>query len=156
MPSHPTHFSLSPLYFHNFLLGFAAFITLCSLKTLQIMTRPMVKRTRVTWGNDEIHQLLDFLISNKAKLSQAGGYPTSIFTAASSHLGPNKNSATTSSKWSTLKRTYNAIEAYCQRSSVHWDNDNGANIVTESEVVAWDTFISSSPVCISLHFYLRI
>ncbi|KAI9574723.1 hypothetical protein HD554DRAFT_1983576, partial [Boletus coccyginus] len=110
------------------------------------MTRPTAKRTRVTWGNDEVHQLLDFLISNKAKLSQAGGYPTSVFTAASLHLGPDKNSATTSSKWSTLKRTYNAIEAYRQRSSVHWDNDNGANIVTESEAAAWDAFLSSSPL----------
>ena len=144
MPSHPTHLILPRLYFHNFLLGFSAFITLCSLKTLQVMSKSSAtKRTCVSWSTNEVHQLLDFLISNASKLADTGGFQTPIFTAASSFLGGDKIPTTIASKWATLKRTYTAIESYRHRSGVHWDNVNGVNIITESEVLAWNTFIST-------------
>ncbi|KIK40436.1 hypothetical protein CY34DRAFT_39543, partial [Suillus luteus UH-Slu-Lm8-n1] len=100
---------------------------------------------KAQWNLAEIEAFLTYLISVKSTMAGTD-FKEITFNVAAQKIaskqtsGPLQTRAQCKNKWGLL--VYNAIEAYCNKSSCYWDNEHGTNIEGSSAEALWDEYVS--------------
>ncbi|KAG1868309.1 hypothetical protein DFJ58DRAFT_723563 [Suillus subalutaceus] len=108
------------------------------------MAQPEITQTaannlkpKAQWQDSEVDILLQHFIQNHAVIGNGGNFSGPTFNSAATAInsdetiqtmGPPKMGNMVKTKWTTLKKIFNQIEAYCNVSGFHWDNVRGAGI----------------------------
>ncbi|KAI9570787.1 hypothetical protein HD554DRAFT_2242167 [Boletus coccyginus] len=130
--------------FYRVLRGIEGIAALCGYHALRLMSNTYPKKPRTSWLDHEVNSLLDFLYTRREKLGDAGVFPLTVYHEGAALFGNDKTSSTVSSKWGNLKQIYLSIQTYLGRSGTHWDNVNGANICSRSELEDWNQWIQTT------------
>ncbi|KIM52220.1 hypothetical protein SCLCIDRAFT_32832 [Scleroderma citrinum Foug A] len=137
------------------LLIIAALANLISHSCLELVAEEMSQGSRtpnVSWSRPEEHNLLSFLISQKLDGRMGDGlFRHSTWTAAAAHMvvvtqpppATIKTAKSCKGKYGTFKTTYRVINEWRRLSGVHWDNENGANIVGAYAEKVWADFLKA-------------
>ena len=121
---------------------------------------------KVVWSTEETDTFIDYLVAHHSEAGNGGNFKTATFTAAAQDIspllkfGPPKTEKMCKTKWvsmsgsiscalssctdahTQLKATYAAIQKYQSTTSgTHWDNENGANIITKADSNVWEGYI---------------
>ncbi|KAI5982114.1 hypothetical protein EDD15DRAFT_2374054 [Pisolithus albus] len=111
-------------------------------------------KDRAHWTEEEKEALIGFLAEQKISGKMGdGSFKPAIWNAAADHLaekfpnqkGPMKTAEMCKGKVTSLKAILRDINLWRARSGKHWDNVNGANIVTEDEEKDYQEWIGSRP-----------
>ncbi|KIK12789.1 hypothetical protein PISMIDRAFT_18473 [Pisolithus microcarpus 441] len=106
------------------------------------------------WTEEEKEALISFLSEQKISGKMGdGSFKPAIWNAAADHLaekflnqkGPMKTAEMCKGKVTSLKTVLRDINLWRAHSGKHWDNVNGANIVTEDEEKDYQEWIGSQP-----------
>ncbi|KAF9236385.1 hypothetical protein BU15DRAFT_50176 [Melanogaster broomeanus] len=103
---------------------------------------------KASWNAAEVTAFIDYLHEHRAERGDTGNFKLSTYNLAALAIafhrtvGPAKTGLMCKTKWTVMKRIYNAIETYRNRSGFHWDHDRGANIEGEAAEAVWNEYIS--------------
>ncbi|KAF9230197.1 hypothetical protein BU15DRAFT_57497, partial [Melanogaster broomeanus] len=117
--------------------------------------QPKATSKRTQWTPEEEAELIAFLITHKAS-SGDNNFKAQTFKQAAEHIvikfplpattskgytiPAAKTGSSCSTKWSKLKKLYNAILDLKNASGMHYDNDRGANICDATQSM-WDAYL---------------
>ncbi|KAG2337271.1 hypothetical protein BDR05DRAFT_952723, partial [Suillus weaverae] len=125
----------------------AAIIICIQIQLVNMVRKPGPQQPKAQWNSAKIEAFLTYLISVKSTMAGTN-FKEVTFNAAAQEIaskqtsGPPKTGAQCKNKWGSLKLVYNAIEAYCNKSGCHWDNNHRANIEGSSAEAVWDEYVS--------------
>ncbi|KAJ7774150.1 hypothetical protein DFH07DRAFT_702726, partial [Mycena maculata] len=103
-----------------------------------------------SWSPSETKELLDFLVTQKAKAGDGGNFPGSVWTAASALLDPKvtkggpKTAKVCLNKYTQLRGIFKVIRELQNVSGWHWSDTTGASITAETKSL-WDDYVKAHP-----------
>ncbi|KAJ7745552.1 hypothetical protein DFH07DRAFT_977346 [Mycena maculata] len=98
---------------------------------------------KASWSPSETKELLDFLVTQKAKAGDRGNFPGSVWTAASALLDP-KTAKVCLNKYTQLCGIFKVIRELQNVSGWHWSDTTGASITAETKS-SWDDYVKAHP-----------
>ncbi|KIO08874.1 hypothetical protein M404DRAFT_22688 [Pisolithus tinctorius Marx 270] len=133
----------------------AALATLISESCLELVTEDMPSdKDRANWTEEEKEALVTFLVDEKiAGKMGNGSFKSATWSVAAAHInkkfpkqkGVMKTSDMCRGKLSNLKSMLRDINLWRGHSGKHWDNENGANIISESEESDFKEWLAGQP-----------
>ncbi|KIO08096.1 hypothetical protein M404DRAFT_23368 [Pisolithus tinctorius Marx 270] len=111
-------------------------------------------KDRANWTEEEKEALVTFLVDEKiAGKMGNGSFKSATWSAAAAHInkkflkqkGAMKTSDMCRGKLSNLKSMLRDINLWRGHSGKHWDNENGANIISESEESDFKEWLAGQP-----------
>ncbi|KIO08078.1 hypothetical protein M404DRAFT_23348 [Pisolithus tinctorius Marx 270] len=133
----------------------AALATLVSESCLKLVTEDMPSdKDQANWTEEEKEALVAFLVDEKITGKMGNGlFKSATWSAAAAHInkkfpkqkGAMKTSDMCRGKLSNLKSMLRDINLWRGCSGKHWDNENGANIISESEESDFKEWLAGRP-----------
>ncbi|KAG1763982.1 hypothetical protein EV702DRAFT_1205257 [Suillus placidus] len=110
------------------------------------------RRPATHWEFEEEKAFITFLATRKSEAGDTLSFKNTVFTEAAAHIntkypaqkGARKSQSSCKSKWSALKRNYNAVKHIKSLSSFSWSDEHGISLTPETSG-AWELHLKAHP-----------